>query len=247
MSQQLKGHSKRLGIAEFLECIGNYDWSMFVVKAPLEKVVEKLVNLQSIKRWHSLKLEILKIDVEKRTSHTNEQVGGAIPVVELHEWTCVPWTDYSYMEDIAGFQGIIGLQGNYITSKDIETIPKTISEELQARVVTFFAEDTDGLIGYQIFDAGESLEHFVYTPGGRLFWQSELREAPSGDLDDDYDDDVEGEPQKLSSAESFVNERFHELEIYIPDCYSVCKEDDVWLEGNYSLPVIRKAALLKHL
>jgi hypothetical protein len=250
MPQQVVDDSKKLGIADFLECIGNYEWSMFAVKAPLEEVVEKLVDLHSIQRWRSLKLEILKIDVEKRTSQTHGQVGGAIPVAEVHGWTCIPWTACWYMEDIAGFQGIIGLQDNHATSKDIKTIPKTISNELQARVVTFFAEDTDGLIGYQIFDAGESLEHFVHTPGGRLFWQSELREAPSGNLDDDddyWDDYVEGEPRKLSSAEHFVNDRFHELEIYIPDCYPVCREDDVWLEGNHSLPLIGKVSALKHL
>jgi hypothetical protein len=250
MSQQLTSSSTSLGIADFLECIGNYEWSMFAVKAPLEAVVDKLIHLQSIQRWQSLKLQILKADVEKRTSHTNGQVGGGIPVVEVHGWTYVPWTACWYMEDIAGFQSIIGLEAERITSQNIQTIPKMIADSLQARVVTFFAEDTDGLIGYQIFEAGESLEHFVHTPGGRLFWQSHLREAPIGDLDDDdddnWDDDDEGAPRQLSSAEKFVDARFQELEIYVPDCYAVRREADVWLEGNHSLSVIGKAAVLEH-
>jgi hypothetical protein len=250
MLHPLADNTQVLGIADFLEYIGPYEWSMFVVEAPLEDVINKLIGLQSIQRWQSLKLDVLTMDAEKRTSQTSGQVGGGIPIVEVHGWTCIPWTACWYMEDIAGFQSIIGLDSGRITNKDIKTIPKTISDQLQARVVTFFAEDTDGLIGYQIFDAGESLEHFVHTPGGRLFWQSELRDAPSSDLDDDddyWDGEVENEPRKLSSAENFVNERFHELKIYIPDCHSVSRDGSVWLEGNYSLPVVRRAAVLEHL
>jgi hypothetical protein len=245
MSEQLAANSTSLGIADFLECIGNYEWSMCAVKAPLEAVIDKLIHLQSIQRWQSLKLQILKTNVEKRTSHTNGQVGGGIPVVEVNGWVCIPWTACWYMEDIAGFQSIIGLEDKYITAQDIKTIPKAIADGLQSRVVTFFAEDTDGLIGYQIFGNGESLEHFVHTPGGRLFWQSQLREAPTEDLDDD--DYEEGEPRQLSSAEKFVDARFQELGIYIPDCYAVCREGDVWLEGNHSLPMIGKAIVLEHL
>ena len=250
MSQILTAKSGSLGIVDFLECIGNYEWSMFVVKAPLEEVVDKLVHLQSIQRWQSLKLQVLKINVEKRTSHTLGQVGGAfLPVVEVYGWTYIPWSACWYVEDIAGFQSILGLQGGHIASQNIKTIPKTISDITHARVVTFFAEDTDGLIGYQIFDEGKSLEHFVHTPGERIFWQSYLSEPPSDDLDDEdeyWDDYEEGEPRKLSSAEKFVDARFQELEIYIPDCYAVCREGDVWLEGNYSLSVIGKAAILAH-
>lgn len=251
MSPQVAGNSKRLGIAEFLECIGNYEWSMFAVEAPLQAVIDTLVNLQSMQRWQSLNLEVLRLDVEKRTSHTSGQVGGAIPVVEVHGWTCVPWTACWYMEDIAGYHKIIKLQGGLIGTQDIKTIPATLSNELQTRVVTFFAEDTDGLIGYQIFDSGESVEHFVHVPASRLFWQSQLHEDPENnfdqDEDDDWEDNVENAPWKLSLAEQFVNNRFHELEIYIPDCYAVRREDSVWLEGNFSLNVIGRAAVLQYL
>jgi hypothetical protein len=76
-----------------------------------------------------------------------------------------------------------------------------------------------------------------------------LREAPIEDLDDDnddWDDDEEGAPRQLSSAEKFVDVRFQELEIYVPDCYAVRREADVWLEGNHSLPMIGKTAVLEH-
>ncbi|WP_299404772.1 hypothetical protein [Acaryochloris sp. IP29b_bin.148] len=221
------------------------EWSIFTVEASFEKVIEKLVDLQTIQRWRSLKLSLIKIDAEKRTSYPSGQVGDCIPVVEAYQWTCIPWTPCWYEENIAGFLRILNPRDN-----SRKTVPKTISEELQARVITFFAEDTDGLIGYEIFNSGESVEHFVYTPSGRLFWQSQLRKTPNDDFNskkNDWEDYAEASPRQLSLAEQFVDNRFHELEIYIPDCYSVRSKDDVWIGGNSSLDIIRRTAVLQQL
>lgn len=250
MSQKLTDDwSEFLGITDFFECIGNYEWSIFTVEASLDAVMDKLLNLQTIQRWKSLRLKALGIDIEKRTTHTSGLFGGIVPVVELDSWTCVPWTPCWYAEDIAGFQGILELalesEGIKSSSKRVQTIPKTLSEELNTQVVTFFAEDTDGLIGYQIFSSGRSVEHFVHVPADRLFWQSDLREAPDNDFDDeDYlENCVEG---ALSPAEQFVSNRFCELGIYIPDCYVVHQQEKVWLEGNNrSLEQIRRASALQ--
>src|SRR6185295_19715041 len=91
---------------------------------------------------------------------------------------------------------------------------KEFSARLNTRAITFIGEDTSGANSYQLFEKGKSLEEAEWEVGGEFFkFKSSLRKRP--------------ELEKVT--DEFVDGLFREEGIYIPACYPMQEEEELWV------------------
>jgi hypothetical protein len=108
---------------------------------------------------------------------------------------------------------------------------KELSSRLKTRAITFFAEDTSGAMGYEIFENGKSLESAEWESGGDFSrFKSTLREEPPLEVVED----------------DFADELFRTQGIYLPACYPKSKGQKQWLAvESASLNTIERADLIQ--
>jgi hypothetical protein len=233
---------QKTGIVDFVTMIydGHPEYSLLAVKAPIDSVVQALIDLREglTKRdrhdWRTMKYKEYRIqsrqmgweknialkpycdpDDEENTGE-GETLEPGIPVLQVHgtEWTVV----------------IRSL--SWLNMDEIEDVPneaKALSAKFQTRAITLMEEDTSVSMGYDLFENGESVERFEAADG--VHFKSKLREAPENlpksdeDEDEDYDpdednfddDDTEQEYNVTTQPRVvFINELFSELGIYLP-------------------------------
>jgi hypothetical protein len=223
--------TQKLGIVDFVKMIhdGHPEYSLLAVKAPIDDVVQALINLREglTKRdrhdWRTMKYKEYRIQSRQmgweknivlkpgRTDEEEDNAGGetiapGIPVLQVHgtEWTVV----------------IRSL--SWLTMDEIEDVPneaKALSAKFQTKAITLMEEDTSGATGYDLFENGELLEKLQHCDGEVSSFESKLRsekpEIPDWnceDEDDSYPDyEVATDPKVI-----FISELFSELGIYLP-------------------------------
>lgn len=91
---------------------------------------------------------------------------------------------------------------------------KEFSARMNTHAITFIGEDTSGANSYQLFEKGKSLEEAEWEVGGEFFkFKSTRRKRPELD----------------KVTDEFVDGIFREEGIYIPACYPMQEEEEVWL------------------
>lgn len=237
--------TQKLGIIDFVEMIyeGHPEYSLLAVKAPIDNVVQALIDLRKglTKRdrrdWRTMKYKEYRIQSRQmrweknialkpdRTDEENDDAEGetlepGIPVLQIRgtEWTVV----------------IRSL--SWLGSDEIEDVPneaKALSAKFQTRAITFMEEDTSAAIGYDLFENGELLERLEHCDGEVHGFESKLRdekpEIPDWDCENedgsDREYEVAAEPRVI-----FINELFSELGIYLPA---------VWYDTENGQPALR--------
>lgn len=226
--------TQKLGIVDFVKMIydGHPEYSLLAVKAPIDDVVQALIDLREglNKRdrhdWRTMKYKEYRVQSRQmeweknivlkpgRTDKEEDDVGGetldpGMPVLQVRgtEWTVV----------------IRSL--SWLNMDEIEDVPneaKMLSAKFQTQAITLMEEDTSGAMGYDLFEKGESVERF--EAGDNVHFTSNLRDAPenlpTSDEDEAYDpDDNDTEQQYCVTNQPrviFINELFSELGIYLP-------------------------------
>jgi hypothetical protein len=234
--------TQKLGIVDFVKMIydGHPEYSLLAVKAPIDDVVQALIDLREglTKRdrhdWRTMKYKEYRIQSrqvgweknitlkpyrdpdDEEYAGESETIEPGIPVLQVRgtEWTVVirslSWLDMDEIEDVP-------------------QEAKALSATFQTRAITLIEEDTSGAMGYELFEHGESVERFEAADD--VHFKSKLRDAPENlprsdeDEDEEYDpdedsfDDDDMEREYNVAAEprvTFINELFSELGIYLP-------------------------------
>jgi hypothetical protein len=149
-----------LGMQECYNWIrqGHLEYSILGVKAPIDSVVQSLLDhsyIQSVEKQVQGDQSIIDL--------CRDRPNGVRPVIQpaSNDWTIVYWA-ISYWEDL--------------TKMAID-----LSSELRTRVVVWGEEDTSSAFGYDIYENGEELERVEYCPGEDLMFSSKIREEPEFD------------------------------------------------------------------
>lgn len=173
------------GVCEFLEfmSIGNQEWSVLAVEAPVDAVSEAFVRLRKPTEW--------KQDVYVDTlGNEYDTPLDYIPVLQLkeHSWTVLIRSLFEVSDEL----------------RQVREEARVLSSELKTRAVTFMAEDTSGVMGYELYDNGVLVEKANWG-GGFDSFESQLREKPKW-------------PDDENKA---ADQAFRELGVYIPPCCAV--------------------------
>ncbi len=148
-----------LGMKEFQNWMyeGHPEYAIFAVKAPIDQVVQTLIDQSYVQDW--------KKQIEGDISITDAvpEEFNHIPIVQptQNPWTIVYW----YVSECT----------------DLSNLCKYCSSSLKTKVIAFGEEDTSCAFGYEIYEAGQQMERFEYCPGEELYFQSEIREEPEFD------------------------------------------------------------------
>lgn len=210
MPTQSKNAQNPIGIRHFLKFMqeGQPEWALFAIRAPIEDVSTAFAEFRASKKR--------VVDVPRRGPTDNIDITFLTAVVQIrgNPWTLV-------------FRSLTDIETTHLRRVPEEA--KTLSERLATRAVTFFAEDTSGAMGYEIFERGQSLEHADWEADELRRFESTLRPRPTRERDGDR----------------LVDDVFHGEGIYVPCCYPQSDGQDEWLvvEG-ISADAVERADLI---
>ena len=108
---------------------------------------------------------------------------------------------------------------------------KEFSARLNTRTISFIGEDTSGANSFSLFEKGKVIEQVEWEVGGEFFkFKSTRRKRP--------------ELEKVT--DEFIDGIFREEGIYVPACYALGEEEDMWLAVNKSsLEMVDRADLIE--
>jgi hypothetical protein len=193
-----------VGILDFLkhydELEQDYVFSLFAVKAPFAEVTREFFSFHDNKTWKK-----------------------NVPTHLMTEQDMV--RDYSYaLIEVRDSEWSIVVESVFYADGNIKEA-QAISERLQT--LSFSIYENDHGIEYQLFSNGERIEYMGY--GGTFHFESQIRENPDLELDNDEDPCIE--------LHNFVNETLCQKGIYIPACYPIIDPiigDEVYLAVSES-------------
>jgi hypothetical protein len=161
-----------LGMKEFQNWMyeGHPEYAIFAVKAPIDQVVQTLLDKSYVNDWEKQ----VETDVSIFDTLTGKfQYGLPIVQPKSNPWTVVYW-------HVGGWT-------------DQAELCKFCSSSLNTKAIAFGEEDTSCAFGYEIYEAGQQIEGFEYCPGEELYFQSEIREEPEfDDFDTNEKDTMNG-------------------------------------------------------
>jgi hypothetical protein len=157
-------------------------------------------------------------DVPRKVAGEFDDVAPLIAVVQVKD---NPWAIV--------FRSLL-----YLDEAQLEAVvdeAKEFSARLHTRTITFIGEDTSGANSYDFFEKGKLLEEAQWEVGGEFFkFKSTLRKRP--------------EVEKVT--DEFVNGFFREQGIYVPACYPMAENEDVWLAvEKSSMDAVERADLIE--
>jgi ankyrin repeat protein len=174
------------GVKAFVKVMrqGQAAWALAAIRAPIAKVSEALAALRKGGTW------VYGVSMNPKPKE-HEVVPRVVLVIKLrqHPWTIV-------------FRSLFDLQADDLFGALEDA--KQLSGRLKTCAITFAAEDTSGVVTYNIFEDGELLEHVEWENGGAFTdFDSAFRRKPClSKVDDEYADRV-----------------FRSEGLYIPPCY----------------------------
>lgn len=147
-------------------------------------------------------------------------------------------------DDVANVVAIVQVKGSpwtivfrsilYVDESHLESVAeeaKEFSARLNTRTIVFVGEDTSGANSYQIFEKGKSVEEAEWEVGGEFFKFKSSRQK---------------RPELDKITDEFVDGIFREEGIYVPACYPMGEEEDMWLAvDKASAGVIEHADLIE--
>lgn len=204
--------SSDLGIWDFMQMIDNNypEWCVVIVEAPVETLANTVASPFHATSWKKdIPIYITELD--------GEDVADWKAVVQdqKSKWSVI-------YKDIFEFNGSIldwGIK---------------VSQELNSSLITFSGEETGGDISYQLIQAGEMIEEYLYSGKSRFDFYSKLRSKPELDLLDEKENEktyADGYTHNLRQHLSFINKTFSDQAIYLPACYPQRHQ------GNFRLAV----------
>jgi hypothetical protein len=131
-------------------------------------------------------------DVPVLRARKQEDVGALIPVVQ------VPGNPWAVVLRAPGY-----VNSNHLAEYRVDA--GTLSKRLKTRAIAFCGEDTSGSAGYQLYDSGKLIESAEWANGDDSCseFTSKRRKLPEREVFD----------------ETFADEVFSELGIYVPVCF----------------------------
>ena len=108
---------------------------------------------------------------------------------------------------------------------------KEFSARLNTRAMSFIGEDTSGANSFSLFEKGKVIEEAEWEVGGQFFkFKSTRRKRP----------DLE------KVTDEFIDGIFREEGIYVPACYPLGEEEDMWLAvQKSSMELVERADLIE--
>lgn len=159
--------SKPLGMLDFQKYIyeGHPEYSIFAVKAPIDKVLQAVAKYQPNAKWEK---DIQSSKQIWNVVSKNNQYWMPIIQPKNNDWTVVYW-----------------VMGNWA---DLSQMCGELSSTMQTKVMNLSEEDTSGAVGYQLFEQGEQVEDSEWAPGFEFAFESKLQDEPEFD---DFEEDEE--------------------------------------------------------
>lgn len=192
MKQPATSGSKFVGARHFLKYFreGQPEWALFAIKAPIGEVSD------AFSRFRSAERQIPNVPLRQPAEDPDVAQVTAVVQVKDNPWTVV-------------FRSLTDIDTIHIQRVPEEA--SRLSAELKTRAVTFMSEDTSGVMGYEIFENGESLTR--WNDGQRS--GSEFSEFPSAKQTEDTD--------------TVVEQVFRSEGVYLPCCYPQGSGAEEWL------------------
>lgn len=189
----------------------NYpEWCVVIVEAPIEILANTFVSLFHTTSWkRNISIYITELD--------GGDLAGwkAIVQVKKSKWSVI-------YKDIFEFNGSV-IDWSIKVSKNLNSSP-----------IVFSGEETGSDISYQLIQAGEITEEYLYSGSSRFDFYSKLRSKPKLDLLDEKENEktyADGYTHNLRQHLAFINKTFSDQGIYIPACYPQKHQ------GNFRLAV----------
>lgn len=225
--------SNKLGIKDFIKMIydGHPEYTLIAVKAPFEATISGFIHicnsLKTRKRFetNSVKLVENKVknvkvfrgeNMEQITAKTGDIVAPVITFLEVDncQWTVILRSIFYARDEIF----------------DVSPETKALSTELQTQAIMLLEEDTSASIAYELVENGNRLEYFEEWGDDDFNFESQLREKPNIEFDDEDDENFNDDYDCTSDPRIiFVDDFFRQLGIYLPACYTTDKDGDIFL------------------
>lgn len=200
-----------MGSMDFTDMMyeGHPEWYIFAVEGTLDSVTDEFVRLRKAKRVFR------GVGIGRLRKH--ELIGMLTPIVELVD---------------SGWVVVLRAM-NYVTSQQLEEYredAKHLSKRLKRRAIAFATEDTSGMMAYELYNSGKSIEQAEWERGGEeCRFTSTRRKLPKRE---DY-------------HTSFADEIFRELGIYVPVCVGRREPKPCLAVGKGSAGAIKCANLVE--
>jgi hypothetical protein len=191
---------KKVGILDFLnhydEREADYVFSLCAVKAPFIEMAREFFSFHSEKTWEKNVPKHLMTEQDMLRDYSY-----ALVEVLDSEWSIV-------VESVFFADGTVKEAG-------------VISERL--KTLSFSIYENDHGIEYELYSNGKRIEYMDY--GGEFNFESQIREKPDLELDNDEDPFIE--------LHNFINKTLSQKGIYIPACYPII-DDEIYLAVSES-------------
>jgi hypothetical protein len=182
-----------LGIRHFLYSIGNPEWALLAIKAPIEKTAESFSEFREVNQWSK---NIPKQQLEGDDSIRTYDFATFIEIID-NEWTIV----------IRSFDNCLG-------NRTFEEA-KFLSESLDTLALCCLEEDTSLAMAFGLYDSGEEVERL----DGDLDNIYSVSERLNTKLYNECIEKAENNEGDITALYEFFDDIFRDLGIYVPACF----------------------------
>jgi Domain of unknown function (DUF4926) len=182
-----------LGIRHFLYTIGNPEWALLAVKAPLDKTAQLFSEFRKVKQWSK---NIPKQKLDGDDSIREYDSATFIEVID-NEWTIV----------LRSFD-------NFLYDRIFEEA-KFLSDNLDTQAICCSEEDTSLAMGFGLYDCGKEMERLddnlddIHSTSERL----------NANLYAECIEKSENNEGDITALYEFFDVVFRDLGIYVPACF----------------------------